>query len=154
VGEQEGIVVVEVMLLDIHCGKVEFGEQLKVESESRKGEGFGLKLFEEVVSDRSFLVLSGCNVKGFDDEHGGRIKLKASLELFPELVIALIGQEVFSPGGVEEGQGLFAKPCDDVVIIHRAGATFVFIGGANALQTENFMAFEIAHQAVVVQMHF
>ena len=52
-GEQEGIVVVEVMLLDIHCGKVEFGEQLKVESESRKGEGFGLKLFEEVVSDRS-----------------------------------------------------------------------------------------------------
>lgn len=32
-GEQEGIVVVEVMLLDIHGGEFEFGEQLKMESE-------------------------------------------------------------------------------------------------------------------------
>ncbi len=94
------------------------------------------------------------NIEGFDHEHGGRIKLKASLELFPELVIALIGQEVLSPGAVEEGQGLFAQPFDDMVIVHRAGAPLVLVSRTNPFQPEHFMAFEVAHQAVVVQMHF
>ena len=41
-----------------------------------------------------------------------------------------------------------------MVIVHRAGATLILGSRANPLDTEDFVTFEVAHQAVVMEMNF
>lgn len=142
------------MLSHFECWDRGLPDPIELLLQPGEGEGSFLQLGFKIVSHCHFLIQGGCQVQRLHDHPCGLIGLKGILQLLPQAAPAVTREQVLLPGAVEESPRLAAEAVDDVAIVDAARPSLLDPRrDPHAGQLYHWVSSQVAHQAVVVQMH-
>ena len=151
---EELVIVREGMLSHFELGDRGLLYPIELPLQAVEGEGPLLQLGFEIVGYRRFLVQGGCQVQGFDHEPGRPVGFVGALQQLPQLTPAVVGEQILLPSAVEEGPRLAPQAVNDVAVVDAARPPLLDPRrDPNAGQLYHWVSSQVAHQAVVVQMH-
>jgi hypothetical protein len=82
------------------------------------------------MGHNDFFILTGSDVKGFDDELGRTVSVKVLAQLLPQGSPVFVGQNLALPGAVEKRSGFAPQSLNNVAVVDAAGAPVCATAGS------------------------